>query len=85
MSDEEQAELESLKHIKIECLKELEKLSERADFRKQNFTLDGFILTSTKKEKIPGAEKMTWEELRRDHCLLSEDGVDAGALLKLSI
>ena len=65
---------------KIECLKELQKLSKRADFKKQSFTLDGFILTSTKKEEIPGAEKKTWAELRRDHCLLSEDGLDAGML-----
>ena len=69
---------------KIECLKEVVALSSRPEFKRQKFTLDGFILTSTKKEEIPGAETQTWEELRRDYCLISEDGLDAGTLFKLT-
>jgi len=68
---------------KIECFKELGALSKRAAFRKQKLTMDGFLLTSTKKEDIPGAQDLTWEQLRREHCLLNEDGLDAGALFHL--
>ncbi len=68
---------------KIECFKELGALSKRAAFRKQKLTMDGFLLTSTKKEDIPGAQDLTWEQLRREHCLLNEDGLDAGVLFHL--
>jgi hypothetical protein len=68
---------------KIECFKELGTLSKRSAFRKQKLTMDGFILTSTKKEDIPGAQDLTWEQLRREHCLLNEDGLDAGVLFNL--
>lgn len=67
---------------KIECLQELAHLSQRPEFKKQKFTLDGYILTSTKKDKIPGAENKDWEELRRDYRLLREDGLDAAVLLR---
>lgn len=67
---------------KIECLKELGVLSARADFKKQKFSLDGLILTWTKKDEIPGAEKKTRAELRRDYCLVNEDGLDAGTLFQ---
>ena len=68
---------------KIEYFRELGTLSKRAAFKKQKLTVDGFILTSTKKDEIPGAEDLTWEELRREHCLLNEDGLDAGVLFDL--
>lgn len=45
--------------------------------------MDGFILTSRKKEEIPGAQDLTWDELRREHCLLNEVGLDAGVLFHL--
>jgi hypothetical protein len=69
---------------KIDCLKELAALSNRPAFKKQKFTLDGFILTSTKKDEIPGAETKTWEELREDYCILNQQGLDAGTLFKLT-
>jgi hypothetical protein len=68
---------------KIECLQELAILSQRPEFKKQKFTLDGYILTSTKRDKIPGAEDKTWDELRRDYRILNEDGFDAGILFKV--
>ena len=68
---------------KIECLQELANLSKLPEFKKQRFTLDGYILTSTKKDKIPGAKDRTWEELRRDYRILNEDGLDAGVLFKV--
>jgi hypothetical protein len=68
---------------RIECFRELTTLSQQAAFRKQKLTLDGFILTSTKRDDIPGAEEKTWDDLRREHCLLNEDGLDAGVLFQL--
>jgi adenine-specific DNA-methyltransferase len=68
---------------KIECFKELGTLSKRAAFKKHKLAMDGFILTSTKKEDIPGAQDLTWEQLRREHCLLNEDGLDPGVLFNL--
>jgi hypothetical protein len=70
---------------KIESLKELSTLSKRADFKKSRMTLDGFILTSTKKSEIPGAQDKSWDELRQDYCLLSEDGLDAETLFNLAV
>lgn len=75
--------LSGINRSKIECLKELAALSRRKEFYGKNFTLDGFILTSTKKEKIPGAQDKTWDQLRRDDCLLNEDGLDPGILLRV--
>lgn len=44
-------------------------------------TLEGYILSSTKKSENPGAQDKSWDDLRQDACLLSEGSLDAEALL----
>ena len=68
---------------KIESLHELGRLSLRKDFRAKNLVLDGYILTSTKKDEIPGAEQKDWDELELEYRILNEDGLDPGVLFKV--
>jgi hypothetical protein len=59
---------------KIDSLKNLEMLSREERFRKKNVQLDGFILTETELAKIPGAEKLTWNQLRDKHKIFRQEG-----------
>ena len=59
---------------KIEALKELEKLSGGELFRRKKVTLDGYLLTKTTLDKIPGAERKSWGELERSFKILRHDG-----------
>jgi hypothetical protein len=36
-------------------------------------TMDGYILTQSKREEIPGAEDKDWPALEREHRLLQQD------------
>jgi hypothetical protein len=59
---------------KIEALKELEKLSNEAPFRAKKITMDGYILTQSKREEIPGAEDKDWTTLEQDYRVLQQEG-----------
>jgi hypothetical protein len=59
---------------KIEALKELEDLSKEAPFRAKKITMDGYIVTQSKREEIPGAEDKDWPTLERDYRVLQQDG-----------
>lgn len=58
---------------KIEALKELERLSREAPFRAKNMVMDGYILTKSKREEIPGAEDTDWPTLEREHRVLRQE------------
>lgn len=66
---------------KIECLKELDALTARKDFKKLKFSMDGYILTTTPREDIPGADDKTWQELTRDFRLMDQTALDIPTLL----
>ncbi len=59
---------------KIEALKALDSLSKQKVFRAKRITLDGYVVTPTKLEEIPGAEGKDWGELEREHRVLSQEG-----------
>ncbi len=67
---------------KIEALKELGRLSDDDAFRRKWVTLDGYVLTDTALDKIPGAERKTWEELERSFKILRHDGNYVEKILK---
>jgi len=69
---------------KIEALKELQKLSEGELFRRKKVTLDGYLLTDTALDKIPGAEKKSWSELERSFKILRHEGRYVEKILKAS-
>ena len=66
---------------KIEALRDLKELSRGAPFRAKSITMDGYILTQSKREEIPGAEDKDWPTLEREHRLLQQDGDYLGKLL----
>jgi hypothetical protein len=67
---------------KIEALKELGKLSAGEAFRRKRLTLDGYLLTDTALDKIPGAERKSWNELERTFKILRQSGAYLEKILK---
>ncbi|HSB69291.1 MAG TPA: DEAD/DEAH box helicase family protein [Candidatus Methylomirabilis sp.] len=59
---------------KIEALMELVEISREALFRDKKITMDGYILTQSKLEEIPGADEMDWSALKRDYRVLRQEG-----------
>ncbi len=59
---------------KIEALKELQDMSKDAPFRTKRIAMDGYILTQSKREEIPGAEDKDWPTLKRDYRVLQQEG-----------
>jgi hypothetical protein len=43
--------------------------------------MDGFILTTTPRGEIPGADGKTWEELTRDYRLMDQTALDIPTLI----
>ena len=68
---------------KIECLKELEAISGRKDFQKAKFSMDGYILTTTPRNDIPGAEGKSWDELTRDYRVMEQATTNVYPLLEM--
>ena len=68
---------------KIECLKELEAISGRKDFQKAKFSMDGYILTTTSRNDIPGAEGKSWDELTRDYRVMEQATTNVYPLLEM--
>lgn len=58
---------------KIEALKALTVISKSREFQASNVTLEGYILTQSPKENIPGAEDLSWQRLQLDYKLLQQD------------
>jgi hypothetical protein len=59
---------------KIEALKELANVSRNERFRRRKLSLDGYLLTDTTLDKIPGAERKSWDELERTFTILCHSG-----------
>jgi hypothetical protein len=59
---------------KIEALKTLEEISLEPAFQDQGIEMGGYILTRTRREDIPSAEELTWEELAAEHRVLHQAG-----------
>lgn len=55
-------------------LNDLEIVRREARFKKKNVKLDRFILTETELKKIPGAENLTWKEMREQHKIVRQEG-----------
>lgn len=58
---------------KIEALKSLSVVSQTPEFHTSGVTLDGYIITSTPKNEIPGAESLGWEELEAQFRVMDQD------------
>lgn len=59
---------------KIDAFRELKELSRKAPFTSKKITMGGFLITDTALQDIPGAEKMTPEELERGYRVLRQAG-----------
>lgn len=59
---------------KIEALKKLEEMSREPVFRDRGIELGGYILTTTRREEIPGAGALTWEELAAEYRIIHQAG-----------
>jgi hypothetical protein len=55
---------------KIDALHALYALGQTKAFQDKSISLDGYILTDTPREQMPGAETMGWEELAKKHRVL---------------
>jgi len=58
---------------KTEALRQLALLSNESEFCDRKIELAGFILTRTSKERIEGAETLTWEQLEQDYLVVRQD------------
>ncbi len=68
---------------KFAALEKLTDLSNRADFKDKQVTLDGFILVDTPLEQIPDRDGRTGDELEAQCPLVRQQGDYAGRLLML--
>ncbi|HEV2149803.1 MAG TPA: hypothetical protein VGR37_20555 [Longimicrobiaceae bacterium] len=59
---------------KIEALKKLDEMSGEPAFRDRRIEMGGYILTSTRREEIPGAEELTWEDLAAEYRVIHQAG-----------
>ena len=67
---------------KIDSLKKLETTSNEKRFKEKKVRLDGFILTVTELRKIPGAENLTWNQMREEHKIVRQEGEYCGTVLR---
>jgi hypothetical protein len=67
---------------KIDAFRELKELSKKAPFTSKKITMGGFLVTDTPLQDIPGAEKMTPEELERGYRVLRQEGDYIAKILK---
>ena len=59
---------------KIEAFHDLHGLSTEPSFKKKKIALDGYILTQTDLQKIPGAEDKNWSQLENEFRILRQQG-----------
>ena len=57
-----------------DALRDLEERNGDSEFRSENLTVSGRILTHTDLKDIPGAEHSDWLTLERDHRILRQGG-----------
>jgi hypothetical protein len=67
---------------KIDAFRELKELSKKAPFTSKKITMGGFLVTDTPLQDIPGAEKMTPEELELGYRVLRQEGDYIAKILK---
>ena len=67
---------------KIDSLKDLQSIRGEERFKKKKVKLDGFILTETELKNIPGAEHLTWNQMREQHKIVRQEGEYCGTVLR---
>ena len=58
---------------KFDALRKLAEFSARPDFRSKGISLDGFILTKTKPEHIPGLKGRKWADVEREYPVIRQE------------
>lgn len=61
---------------KVEAFRELWQLSQTPEFRGAGMDVGGYLVTQTRQEDIPGAERLSRQTLAAEHRLLFQDGDD---------
>jgi len=67
---------------KIEAFRELWQLSQTPEFRGAGMDVGGYLVTQTRQEDIPGAERLSRQTLAAEHRLLFQDDDYIAEILK---
>ncbi len=68
---------------KIAALQYLAEVSRQPAFRSKKISMDGYVVTNTQLDQIPGAQGKTWAQLRQDYRVLRQGGSYMETILAL--